>query len=317
MSHSLNTLYRLVGLSKQAVHQHRIRQFLFAQQLSELIHLVDILRSEHPGCGVEKMYYTLRPNLIGRDKFITIFMGLGYALKPRKNYVKTTYSVQNEFTNLIEGLLVTHINQLVQSDISFYRVGEHFYYLIFIIDVYSKRILAFQASDHMRASANRKALQQMIRLRGKETLQNCIHHSDRGSQYNEKKYLAMLRDMKCHISMGIKGQDNAYAERINGIIKNEYLKYWTIKDLPMLRTKLKQAVDHYNSSRPHNHLPNRYSPIQFENVLLEGKLNIPHFELIYAQKNYQKRPVKVNLDFSSKYKRGYFCPLFDNYFSNN
>jgi len=183
MSHSLNALYRLVGTSKQAVHQHRIRQLLFARQLSDLVKLVDILRSEHPGCGVEKMYYTLRPNFLGRDKFLDIFMELGYGLKPKKNYRRTTYSVENEFTNLIEGLLVTKINQLVQSDISFYRIGEDFYYLIFIIDVYSKRIVGYQASDHMRASANHKALQQMINLRGKEQLQNCLHHSDRGSQY--------------------------------------------------------------------------------------------------------------------------------------
>lgn len=315
MNQSLNALYQMVGVTKQAVHQHRVRQSLFESELSELIILADILRSEHPGCGVEKMYYTLRPNFIGRDKFVAIFMSLGYGLKPSKNYIKTTYSVENEFENLIEGLLVTYINQVVQSDISYYRIGDVFYYLVFIIDVYSKRILGFQASNHMRALANRRALRQMIKLRGAQQLQNCIHHSDRGSQYNEKQYLNMLRNLNCHVSMGLKGQDNAYAERINGIIKNEYLKYWSINSLTTLKRKLKKAVNHYNSTRPHNHLPDRFSPIQFEKVLLKGELKQPHFELIYAPQNYQKRPVKISNYSEWSNESGYFCPLFDNYFS--
>jgi len=115
--------------------------------------------------------------------------------------------------------------------------------------------------------------------------------------------------------MGLRGQDNAYAERINGIIKNEYLKYWVIPNLRVLRAKLKQAVEQYNNRRPHKHLPNRLSPIQFENVLLEGNLKIPHYELIYARQNYQKRPITVNLDSSLNNQIGYFCPLFDNYFN--
>ena len=316
MTQSLNTLYRTVGLTKQAVHQHRLRQIAFDRQLSELIKLVDILRSEHPGCGVEKMYYALRPSLMGRDKFIHVFMELGYGLKPSKNYTRTTYSIENEFTNLIQGLLVDSINQVVQSDISFFRIGENFYYLIFIIDVYSKRIVGYQASNHMRASANRKALKQMIKLRGKKQLQNCIHHSDRGSQYNEKNYLAMLQNLNCHISMGLKGQDNAYAERINGIIKNEYLKYWPIKNLASLRRCLKKAVDHYNLKRPHQHLPGKLSPIQFEKFWIEKASDHPHFELIYAKQNYRKRPIDIQPLFELELTNGYFCPLWGNYFLN-
>jgi putative transposase len=310
LGQSLNRLYNEIGLSKQAVQQHRKRQSVFEEKLAHLIVEAQELRAEHPGCGVEKMYDTLRPNFLGRDKFIRIFMDLGFRVVHPKNYTKTTFPTHYDYPNLIQGMLVTRINQVVQSDICYFLIGDVFYYLVFITDVFSKRIVAYEASNHLRATANLAALQQLIRLRGKQNLNHTIHHSDRGSQYGATKYVSTLNDLGCHISMGLTAQDNAYAERVNGIIKNEYLNLWKINSFCMLKRKLKQAVDHYNHKRPHCHLPPKMSPVQFELALADNKLDKEHFELIFAKENHLKRPFKELLDFPSFNCPDFFCPVF-------
>lgn len=307
MNHSLNILYRLIGTTKQAVHQQRKRALIFEAKLAELMIQVDVLRSDHPGCGVEKMYSSLRPNFIGRDRFVNILMTSGYRVCQKKNYTKTTFPVCSNYENLIQGLLVRSINQVVQTDICYFLIGNTHYYLVFIIDVYSKRIVGHKASNHMRAQANRDALKQMIKLRGKEHLKGMIHHSDKGRQFHEKAYIGMLESIGCHISMGSKAQDNAYAERINGIIKNEYLYHWNIETLSKLKKMLDKAVQHYNCSRPHKHLPDRMTPVKFESEL--NKQQIHHFELIYAEQNYRKRPHQFNLAPEITKNTGYFCPI--------
>jgi len=171
--------------------------------------------------------------------------------------------------------------------------------------------VGYQASNHMRATANRAALKQMIDLRGTQQLKGMIHHSDRGSQYNEKHYITILQQLDCHISMGQKAQDNAYAERINGIIKNEYLYLWNILNLQQLKKQLHKAVQHYNHKRPHQHLPHRMTPIQFEQALEKQQLQSQHFELIYAKQNYHKRPHQFDLPPEITAQTGYFCPIFD------
>ena len=98
----MNQLYKVVGVSKQAVNQYSKRQVLFDKNVQNLIIEAEELRAEHPGCGVEKMYYTLRPNFIGRDRFIALFMDLGFRIKRHKNYRRTTFSVKVYFPNLIK-----------------------------------------------------------------------------------------------------------------------------------------------------------------------------------------------------------------------
>ena len=236
--------------------------------MTQLIIEVDLLRSEHPGCGVEKMYHTLKPSFIGRDQFISYMMELGYRVQKPKNFIKTTIPAHYKYPNLIEGSVVTDVNQVWQSDITYIQIGENYHYLVFIIDVYSRRIIGYQASDHLRASANVKALQMAYKLRSKKRFENLIHHSDRGSQYISAKYTKMLVEHGIKISMGSQAIDNPYAERVNGTIKNEFLKYWNIKSLNDLKSKLKKAVDYYNNERMHNSLPQGKTPVQFEINLL-------------------------------------------------
>jgi len=271
----MNQLYKIVGVSKQAVHQYAQREQLFNNLVSDLVKEADELRHEHPGCGVEKMYYTLNPDFIGRDRFIELFMGLGFKIKKKMNYRRTTYSTSKYYPNLIKGLVINAPSMVWQSDITYIDVGDRFYYAVFIIDVYTKKIVGYQVSDNMRATANIKALQLAL----KDNKAPVIHHSDRGSQYIYEPYIEILKLNSCEISMALNAQENAYAERINRTIKEEYLSYWNPKNFEQLKKCVKKAVHHYNNKRKHNHL-DRNTPVDFENNWFRNKNHpIPSFTI--------------------------------------
>ena len=255
----MNQLYQTIGISKQAEDQYAKRQAIFDSQLSQLILEVDDLRLAHPGCGVEKMYEILTPDFIGRDRFIDTMMDLGYRIKKVKNYKRTTISGKKYYPNLIKGLQVDAPNTVWQSDITYLPLNGKHYYAVFIIDVYTKKIVGYQVSDNMRAQANLKALE--LALKNNQT--PIIHHSDRGSQYNYGQYIDLLKASNTKISMALSGLDNAYAERINRTIKEEYLSYWQPKTFYQLKQCVKKAVINYNQKRVHKHLP-KMSPDIFE-----------------------------------------------------
>lgn len=264
----MNQLYKVIEISKQAVSQYANRQVLFDERINNLLIEAEELRKEHPGCGVEKMYDTLKPDFIGRDRFIAVFMDLGFRLKRKRNYRRTTYSSSIYYSNLIKGMEVYAPSMVWQSDITYISVGDKFYYAVFIIDVYTKKIVGYQLSNHMRATANIKALKMALKVH-KSPL---IHHSDRGSQYICKEYIELLKDNKSKISMALSAQDNAYAERINKTIKEEYLDYWKPKTFEQLKRQTTKAVWNYNNKRNHNNLK-KLSPVDFEIKWLNNELN--------------------------------------------
>ena len=254
----MNQLYKYVGITRQAISQYSSRQETFDNKVFCLLSEVEELRKEHPGCGVEKMYYSLNPDFIGRDRFIELFMDLGFRLKRRVNYKRTTYAVASKYRNLIKGLSVSAPSVIWQSDITYYDISDKFYYVVFIIDVYTKIIVGYAVSENMRATANVKAME-MALVNYKAPL---IHHSDRGGQYIYNEYIALLKENKCKISMCKSSQDNAYAERINRTIKEEYLDHWKPTDFNQLKQNTQRAVNHYNNKRIHNSL-NRKEPEAF------------------------------------------------------
>jgi len=255
----MNQLYNSIGISKQAVYQYAKRQLTFDTKLTQLMLEADELREDHPGCGVEKMYHTLQPNFIGRDRFIDTMMQLGYRLKKVKNYKRTTIAGKKFYPNLIKGLRINAPNTIWQSDITYIPIDGKHYYAVFIIDVYTKEIVGYKVSDNMRGQANVDALAMAL----KNNKAPLIHHSDRGSQYTYGMYINLLKGNNSSISMALSGLDNAYAERINRTIKEEYLNYWKPKTFNELKKYMKKAVYNYNNNRQHKHLP-KMSPIEFK-----------------------------------------------------
>ena len=276
----MNQLYKSVGISKQAIAQNQVRQSHFDSQLMLLMNEVEELRRDHPGCGLEKIYFSLNPTFLGRDKFIELFTSLGFRLKKKLNYKRTTYSSPSNYPNLIKGMEVNAPSVIWQTDITYFEVTDKFYYGVFIIDVYTKIIVGHQVSDNMRATANMKTLNAAI----KNYKAPKIHHSDRGSQYTCNDYIKLLKEHKCKISMAQSAQDNAYAERINNTIKNEYLIYWKQTTFEQLKIQVDKAVYQYNNNRIHNNLQ-RETPIGFYNNWMSKKQNKNITMTIYNNDN--------------------------------
>lgn len=270
---------------------------------------VEAIRKEHPGCGVEKMYYALTPRWVGRDKFCEIFMGLGYGVKQIRNYQKTTVPSHINYPNLIEGMVVTRPYQLIQSDITYFYLNDRFYYMVFIIDVYTREILGHKVSDNMRAEANHYVLKKSLT---KMDFKNggLIHHSDRGSQYGSSIYTNELKKHGIAISMGLIAQDNAFVERVNGTIKNEYLKRWHIRTGTELIYKTRKAVHHYNLKRPHLAFNNKHSPLSFKNTLVDLNTQKRPKVIIFAEGKHKHKLASSQLVFNPEQEpMAHNCPI--------
>lgn len=219
----------------------------------------------------------------GRDKIEHLLLDNGYRVQYRPDYTRTTYAQHDIYhPNLIEGLELDDINQIVQTDITYYPVGDKPYYLVFLIDVYSRRIVGHAASNHMRAEANIRAFQMLMKTRSGTSIASMIHHSDRGSQYIDKEYTKLLTDNGVRLSMCKEAWENAYTERVNRTIKEEYLDGREIKDYRTLVKAVTKAVKHYNCKRRHRSL-GLISPVQFERKVEKIDKDKRPTERIYKQ----------------------------------
>lgn len=116
--YTMNAVYKAIGISRQGVIKYEQRQNIFDKKVRVLMLEAQELHREHPGCGVEKMYYALKPQFLGRDRFIELFMELGFRLEHRKNYRRTTFSVATNYPNLIKRMKVSAPSTIWQSDIT-------------------------------------------------------------------------------------------------------------------------------------------------------------------------------------------------------
>ena len=264
----MKDLYSMLGMSRQNISQKLSRVQRKAMVADTAVELATQIRKDHPVMGSRKMYWKSLYQLpIGRDRCEELLLSRGFRVQFPRNFKRTTYSIGKLYhPNLIEGLKVDGINQVWQSDITYFEVSGKFYYLVFIVDVYSRRIVGWSADYSLWAEANIRALRQAINSRN-EKLEGMIHHSDRGSQYIDKGYSDLLKSNRIKPSMCQYAWQNAYCERVNGIIKNEYLKNRNITNFNSLKIFLNRSVNAYNSERPHQNLPNRMAPNKFEDKL--------------------------------------------------
>jgi putative transposase len=264
----MNSLYQIAGLTKQSLHQNEIRRSHKQMQGETILSLASEIRKEHPKMGCRKMYYCVDPDGWGRDTFEKLLLSKGYRVKYKPNYRRTTYS-QNQyyFPNLTKGLELTNVNQLWVTDITYFFVKGKFFYLTFILDVYSHRIIGYEASTTLKAESNLKALKMAFSTRGQDVFPGLIHHSDKGSQFINQHYRKKIKDAQIKMSMSNFAWENPYAERINGIVKNEYLECWDLDIRDGLINPTKRAVNSYNTTRPHWSLK-MLSPVNFEKLLL-------------------------------------------------
>lgn len=257
----MKELYAISGISKQAFHQHRQRRANQRDRTDLYVQMIEQARVWHPVIGLEKIYYLFEPEGIGRDSFIQIGTMAGYAQEkaPRTSWKGPGPAY---YPNLLEGKSLNGYNQVWATDITYYRIGSKYYYISMILDLYSRRILVASVADSLHAFHSLALLKKAIRVRGIGPDHGLIHHSDRGVQYSSNGYVGLLKKKHIGISMCRSVFENASMERLNGIVKNDYLVHWKPSSFKRLQTLLKKAVKHYNHC-PHGKLGMK-SPLQYE-----------------------------------------------------
>lgn len=278
----MKAIYQIADTSKQAHLAYMKRQGQRADRFLMLELVLKEERQKHPAMSLKKLYVRIAPDFVGRDLFISYCMENGHEpILPRKSCQTARPSQARAYLNLCVGLALVDIDQLWVSDITYFKIGGVYHYIVLIMDVYSRKILGYHASDRMFAEANRQALLMALASRGIENHSGkLIHHSDKGSQYRSMLYIEELLKSGIRISMGNCCYDNAHMESHNGIMKNEYLKHRPIHSGADLKKYLSQDVRLYNEERPHGSL-GMMTPNEFEgyicNIPLEGRARLPIF----------------------------------------
>ena len=212
-----------------------------------------------PQLGTRKLYRLLGDDLkgqgikVGRDKLFRLLREESLLVVRKRKYVRTTDSRQwmRQYPDLAKGLALSRPEQLWVADITYLSTQQGNGYLHLITDAYSKRIMGYQLSDHLGASATVQALQ--MALRDRYYTHPLTHHSDRGLQYCSKDYTNLLKNNNISISMTQTGSpyDNAVAERINGILKQEFGLDEPFETIGQAKRQVDQSVRLYNTYRPH------------------------------------------------------------------
>lgn len=265
MKGSLNNLYSAIDISKQSFHQRMNRKLREQAYAHQLLYLIYELRKDHPTMGCRDMYYCLQPEFLGRDKFEWFCKEHGLSSEKPVNYSRTTDSSGViRFVDLTIHLELKGLNQLWVSDITYYEIQRKFYYLTFVMDAFSRRILGQNVSLRLfTGQTTLPALKMAVEVRKGMNIEGTIFHSDGGGQYYDEEFLNETNRLGLRNSMCEYPWDNGKAERINGIIKNNYLKHRSINNFEELKKEVDRSVKLYNEQKPHIGL-NRLSPINFE-----------------------------------------------------
>lgn len=253
---------RYFNISRMAYYKSLNR--LNHKELSEelIIELVREVRKTQPRVGGRKLYLHLYHNLqkigkIGRDKFFDILRANELLVERKKSYTKTTQSYHRfyKWNNLIRHRVFTRSNQCWVSDITYLRTELGFVYLFLVSDLYSRKIVGWNLSNSLSIEGGIKALKMALKQRTDKKLP-LIHHSDRGVQYCSKEYVKLLQKNKIQISMTQENHcyENSIAERINGILKDEFLLDSTFKNKSFAEKTCKQSITTYNNIRLHGSL---------------------------------------------------------------
>ncbi len=248
----------LFGIDRQ-VYYRKIRRKINKQSKAEqVVSMVIEIRKSMPRLGTKKLYYLLSDKLrlmkIGRDKFFDILRANHLLIQPKRSYHITTNSHHRfrKHQNQILDLEINRPEQVWVSDITYIGKREKPCYLSIITDAYSKKIMGHYVADNLNTESSLKALTTAIKQRKNKDLP-LIHHSDRGLQYCANDYQSILNKNGILTSMTQNSDpyENAVAERINGILKQEFMIDKYNQDLDIMKRIVKEAINTYNVQRPH------------------------------------------------------------------
>lgn len=217
------------------------------------------IRSELPRLGARKLYHLMKEDLcnerikLGRDRLFDFLREEYLLVGKRKKYTKTTHSKHwmRKYPNRTRSISLTRPEQLWVADITYLNTKNGSEYLHLITDAYSKQIMGYELSNDLKASSTVKALGRA--LNNRKYSHPLIHHSDRGLQYCSTEYTQLLKSNNISISMTEQYDpyENAIAERVNGILKDEFGLDRLFNSNQKLHQQLQQSVYAYNHLRPH------------------------------------------------------------------
>lgn len=249
---------RLFGINRQVYYRAVKSEKNKREVATKVISLVQGVRMRLPELGTRKLYSILQTEFkrlgVGRDRLFSIMKANHMLVKPKKQYHVTTNSFHRfrKHKNLTENLELVRPEQLWVADITYIGTRKSPMYLSLVTDAYSKLIVGFDVSRSLHAIGATSALKSALKHRKypKETL---IHHSDRGLQYCCDAYQAELvkSNVKCSMTEKYDPYQNAVAERINGILKQEFIRGIVTSDLGLMKRLIQQSVFIYNNERPH------------------------------------------------------------------
>jgi len=259
---SVEKLCTKVRMSRQNYYKRRASRGRKAVDAGLVVQLVNRERQLQPRLGVRKLQHILSGDFqqagveVGRDRMFEILRDREMLVEPLPKSARTTHSNHSlpVFRNLIADVETTGPNQIWVSDLTYIRTDEGFEYLSLIMDLHSRKIVGFHCGDDLSTAGCLEALDQA--LAGLPEGNYPIHHSDRGCQYCSHDYVNRLREHGLSPSMTEENHcaENATAERLNGILKQEYGLGWTFRTRAQARAAVAQAVWLYNNRRPHTSL---------------------------------------------------------------
>ena len=254
------------GVTRQAYYQHNWNGISTSIEEELIIQEVLRIRQNHRRMGCRKLYEMLQDFMLqhhikmGRDALFTMLAAHSLLIRKRKRKIQTTQSLHwlRKYPNLIRNFIPTAINQLWVSDITYWKIKDDYVYISFITDAFSRKIVGYNVASTLEAVESISSLRMAFSALGAESHSQLVHHSDRGVQYCSSQYVKLLQDYDVQISMTENGDplENAIAERINGIIKEEYLNTYEIENIKQAKQLLKDVVNLYNNERPHMSIGN-------------------------------------------------------------
>lgn len=247
----------MLGINRQKYYRQKWGHQKKRTRAQQVIELVERIRNEQPRIGLRKLHYLLEPELgqlhVGRDKLNTILKANNLLIKPLKTYHKTTNSHHrfHRHKNLIEGKTPERPEEIWVSDITYLGTRESPLYLALVTDSYSKKIVGYDVSESLSSQGALRALGMGIKTR--QSKNQLIHHSDRGLQYCCDAYQELLKKNKITPSMteSYDPYANAIAERVNGILKQDFLLDMYRTNLKGMMHLVKEIINIYNTQRPH------------------------------------------------------------------
>lgn len=247
------------NLTRDAYYKYLKRYNNRLREDEKVLKLVRQRRKELPREGVRKLHQGLQEEFmenqlkIGRDKLFNLLRENNMLVKPKRSFTRTTNSFHHFYrhSNLIKNITPSGPNQVWVSDITYVRLVRGFCYMALITDVYSRKIVGYDISDSLELAGCLRALKKA--LRHARPAGGLIHHSDRGVQYCSGQYVNLLRKNKIKISMTEEDHcyENAIAERVNGILKDEFFIDQTFCNLDIAKKACKNAIFVYNTKRLH------------------------------------------------------------------